>query len=431
MRVVDKVAADRRRKNRRRAKCLAAAVAAVPLLALPAVSTAGASAAAVVQSPVFDALLPSPARVLTLSLIAGGNDDDLRGVVCEQRTCVPVPYPYLDRKTGVIDFDNGLHANGSPGRQIGYGYSQGARVMSDWLNSYAGTEGAPTPEELSFVLIGNPGRKHGGSRVHLNEMTPDTDYRVLDVSRQYDLASDTPDDRTNLLAMMNAYAGFSSIHPDYESVDIYDSANYVWTEGNTTYVFVPTARLPILGFLYSIGLSGLADSLDAPLRAAIEKAYDRSYLPAKPGLPQAEAEPEPASVEPETEQAPVAAALQVSRKAQAPVDTDAASVVPGSEDSQEVSEPEAEGVDSDASLAEADLADADLADDATELSGDLDEDTVEPEADEDQAAVTTASATADSDSADSDSADPSSSADSPSSDNDTAASNQSSSDNDE
>ncbi|MCH9734305.1 MAG: PE-PPE domain-containing protein, partial [Actinomycetia bacterium] len=71
-------------------------------------------------------------------------------------------------------------------------------------------------------------------------------------------------------------------------------------------VFVPAKRLPILDPLYILGLTGLADALDAPLRAAIEKGYDRSYLPAQPGWPpEAESEaktesgPEGLSTEPE------------------------------------------------------------------------------------------------------------------------------------
>ncbi|MGB0973108.1 MAG: hypothetical protein ACPGVG_19460, partial [Mycobacterium sp.] len=137
-------------QDRRRAKCLAATIAAVPLFALPAFGTATAAeprqpalgAANSAEPQVFDALTPG-ARVLTLSLLAGGNDDDLGGIVCQDgRTCVPVPYPYLSRSVGVDDLDNALHSEGSPGHQIVYGYSQGARVASDWLNEHGGTAGA-------------------------------------------------------------------------------------------------------------------------------------------------------------------------------------------------------------------------------------------------------------------------------------------------
>lgn len=294
---------------RQRAKCLAAAVAAVPMVALPSVATTPVASAAI-----FDALPPGPARVLTLSFIEGSNDDDMQGVMCqEQRSCVPVPYPYLLRSVGVKDLDLALHDGGAVGPQIVFGYSQGARIVGDWLEEHAGTEGAPSPDELSFVLIGNPGRKHGGAHVEWGQTTPETEYKVLDVSRQYDMASDYPD-HFNLLAIANAYAGFTFVHANYEEVDLYDSANYFWTEGNTTYVFVPTKNLPLLEPLRWIGLSDLADSLNGPLKEMIEKAYDRSYLPAQPGLPpvpdpdpEPEPDPEPpAEPDPEPEPEPPA-----------------------------------------------------------------------------------------------------------------------------
>lgn len=409
MGVVSGVAHGARGRQRRRAKCLVAAIASVPLVVLPAVGTAAAA-----DAPVFDALPPGPARVLTVdTLTAGGNADDLGGVVCEApRVCTAVPYPYLNRPAGVVELDGALRTYASE-QQIVYGYSQGARVAKDWLDQYAGTEDALSPSALSFVLIGNPGRKYGGSRVGLDEMTPDTEYNVLDVSRQYDLSSDTPDNPLNLLAMINAYAGFSSIHVDYEDVDIYDPANYVWKEGNTTYVFVPTERLPILGFLYGVGLSGLADALDAPLRAQIEKAYDRSYLPAEPGLLTLEPEVEPESEQPAVETVQpqaAAAALPMSTSATTGGEDDTASSVPDdaatreeSEESQEEPVSEAEGmtveVDFDgadagvegADLTDADLAEADLGDTDLARPGDVDDDALESEAAEDRGAVAAAS----------------------------------------
>lgn len=420
MKVVDK-AAGARRRQRRRAKYLVAAAASVPVLALQAVGTAAAA-----DAPVFDALPPGPARVLTLSLIPGGNDDDLRGVVCEARTCIPVAYPYLERAAGVAELDNALR-DGLTDRQIVFGYSQGALVSTDWLEEYSGTAAVVPPSELGFVLFGNPARKYGGSRVALGDLTPATAYKVLDVSRQYDMASDAPDDSFNLLATINAWAGFSSVHPDYEDVDIYDPANYVWKEGNTTYVFVPTERLPILGFLYGVGLTGLADALDAPLRAQIEKAYDRSYLPAEPGMLPAEEElepgPEEAAEQPEQPQA-AAAALLTSRSALIQDENDTARLVPDgadtreeSEDNQDQPESEAEGmaVEVDFDGAEADLKEADLKDADPARPGDLDDEALESEADEDQGAVAAAAVSEDEDSAQSSSGTDATSSDSDSS----------------
>ncbi|WNG85170.1 PE-PPE domain-containing protein [Mycobacterium sp. ITM-2016-00317] len=279
-------------KNNRRTKWIAAmAAAATPLMVFPAV---GSATPAVAEF----SYLPEKARVLTLSLLPGGNDDDLQGEVCAaQRQCSSVPYPYLLRSQGMDLLDKALRQplpDPAQPNQIVYGYSQGARVAADWLAKYAGTEGAPSPENLSFVLIGNPGRKYGGAHVGWGQTVPDSDYAVLDVARQYDMASDFPDNPLNLLALLNVFAGFAVTHTDYEELDLYDPANYVWTEGKTTYVFVPNDKLPLLEPLRWIGLAGLAKALDGPLREMIEAGYDRSYLPAKPGLPAAPApEPEP------------------------------------------------------------------------------------------------------------------------------------------
>ncbi|WP_425004640.1 PE-PPE domain-containing protein [Mycolicibacterium sp. S3B2] len=268
-------------------------------MALPstAAGVSGASVSLLASAAEFDYFPPEPARVLTLSLIPHGNDDDLQGVMCQSpRTCEMVQNSYLSKTLAVNNLDEALR-DGTTGRQYVFAYSQGARVVSLWLQTRSQVEGAPTPDDLGFVLMGNPGRKYGGADGDWDQVIPDTDYHVIDVSRQYDAASDFPDNPFNLLALLNANAGFLFVHQDYEDVDIYDPANYVWTEGNTTYVYVPTKNLPLLEPLRWVGLSALADALNEPLKEIVERAYDRSYLPAQPGLPEPAPEPEP---EPET-----------------------------------------------------------------------------------------------------------------------------------
>ncbi|WP_374156941.1 PE-PPE domain-containing protein [Mycobacterium sp. G7A2] len=268
-------------------------------MALPATAAgvSGASVSLLASAAEFDYFPPEPARVLTLSLIPHGNDDDLQGVMCQSpRTCEMVQNSYLSKTLAVNNLDEALR-DGTTGRQYVFAYSQGARVVSLWLQTRSQVEGAPTPDDLGFVLMGNPGRKYGGADGDWDQVIPDTDYHVIDVSRQYDAASDFPDNPFNLLALLNANAGFLFVHQDYEDVDIYDPANYVWTEGNTTYVYVPTKNLPLLEPLRWVGLSALADALNEPLKEIVERAYDRSYLPAQPGLPEPAPEPEP---EPET-----------------------------------------------------------------------------------------------------------------------------------
>ncbi|RZT15703.1 PE-PPE domain-containing protein [Mycobacterium sp. BK558] len=258
---------------------LAATLAALPLvLGAPSLLTA----------PQASAALPDQLKVVTLATYPGRNSDNHGGIMCTgSRDCAPVAYPYLDRNTGAQNLQTVLEQNASGEPLVAFGYSQGAHVVGKWLKDHAGTTGAPPPESLSFVLIGNPDRKYGGTKVRLlRTTTPATDYDVIDVTRQYDRASDWPDDPMNILAFLNACAGLTSIHVNYDDVDIYDSANYVWKEGNTTYVFVPTKNIPLLEPLRKMGLNDLADKLNDPLKARIEKAYNRSYLPKSPGWPQ-------------------------------------------------------------------------------------------------------------------------------------------------
>lgn len=140
-------------------------------------------------------------------------------------------------------------------------------------------------------MIGNPTRAHGG----MYPAMPQTQYQVVDVVRQYDPVADFPADPFNLLAMLNIGAGIlSSVHLDYTDVALDDPRNTVWTEGNITYVFVPTQNLPLLTPLRLFGLGWLADELNEPLKEIVERAYDRPYLAeAEPLDPPAEPAPRP------------------------------------------------------------------------------------------------------------------------------------------
>ncbi|MDA2890673.1 PE-PPE domain-containing protein [Mycolicibacterium sp. BiH015] len=161
------------------------------------------------------------------------------------------------------------------------GFSQGATIATHWLQQSAGSAGAPAPEDLSFVLAANPKRKYGGVRSGFAEPTPHTEYDVVDIAIEYDGAADFPTDPRNLLALANALAGFAYFHiPGYNNIDLETADKLVWKEGNTTYVLIRRENLPLLEPLRMLGLDELADALNAPLKEAIDAAYDRDY----PGL---------------------------------------------------------------------------------------------------------------------------------------------------
>ncbi len=247
---------------KRTAMGFAVGAAVLPLLAV-------ASAGAATVPPV-----PSPATVLTIFPWEGSMEDELQGTLCQApNNCVPIKQSLWD-PNGLATIEATIDA--TAGTKVVFSYSEGARSVTDWLQEHADDPEAPSPDELSFVVIGNPTRAHGGSD---NEVMPQTQYQVIDISRQYDPASDFPDHPFNLLALLNSVAAFTTIHTDYEDVDMYDPTNIVWKEGNTTYVFVPTENLPLLEPLRRLGLTGLADALNGPLKEIVERGYDRSYLP--------------------------------------------------------------------------------------------------------------------------------------------------------
>lgn len=227
-------------------------------------------------------------NVLTLSPLPHRMGAALQGSMCASpNTCNPVKYSFamnvsianlakaIQAATANV-VPSGAEALPDADDVTVFALSGGAIGVSKWMAWHADEADAPSPEVLSFVLIGNPTRKYGGANRRLSAM-PATQYKVLDIARQYDPIADTPD-RFSLLAQLNLTLGFlSPLHVDYSSVDINDPGNYRWTEGNTTYILVPTENLPLLAPLRALGLKALADRLNGPLKEIIERAYIRPW----------------------------------------------------------------------------------------------------------------------------------------------------------
>lgn len=201
-------------------------------------------------------------------------------------TCEPVEYladvPVVGELSGLAALTVALWSAPSPTTVVGF--SQGAVISTEWLRGNRYNFLAPSPEDLSFVLVANPLRKYGGSRPAYDieiQPTPATRYDVLDISVEYDGVSDFPDDPFNLLAVANALVGFQYIHIfSYQDVDLENAEKLLWNDGNTTYVLIRSQNIPLLEPLRELGLGALADNLNDPLKAIIDSAYDRTY----PGL---------------------------------------------------------------------------------------------------------------------------------------------------
>ncbi len=213
--------------------------------------------------------------------------DMLQGGFCSQasgNTCDEVEYlsgvPNIGESSGLWALRAALATTAPPTMVVGF--SQGAMIATEWMLEYGETAWAPTPADLSFVLMANPQRKYGGVRpvYDIEDPTPaDNAYRVLDIAMEYDGAADVPDNLFNLLAVANAIAGFQHIHIDgYDDVDLDSSEKLVWIDGNTTYVLIRSQNIPLLQPLRNIGLDALADALNDPLKRIIDSAYDRDYV---------------------------------------------------------------------------------------------------------------------------------------------------------
>lgn len=177
-----------------------------------------------------------------------------------------------------------------------FGYSQGAIVSTKWLNDHANGKdpSAPLSSNLSFVSIGNPNRPNGGLLARMpglhipglgitfNGATTESQYKLTDVVRQYDLFADFPVDPLNVLSLLNVIADAGAVHGNYLSVNVNDSSNWVSVDANTTYIMEPAAHLPLLqplrnfAALHGRTQTPLIDAIEPILRYFVELGYDRT-----------------------------------------------------------------------------------------------------------------------------------------------------------
>ena len=255
--------------------------------------------------------------------------------------CTPEPVPYIAQfwpfpwegwggltgakldvsvASGVAQLNSDIIGTYPPSAQdpiVIFGYSQGATVASREKAILSKLSPADQAN-IDFVLIGNPNRPNGGlfERLAMFGTVPildatfglptptDTDMSTVDIAFQYDGVADFPLYPINLLADLNAIAGFWYTHGSYLAPDgrnptelpngltpeeldaaIADPANQQHTPGSdTTYVLIPTPNLPLLQPLRDFAAATQTEFLFTPLisliqpvlRVLIETGYDRS-----------------------------------------------------------------------------------------------------------------------------------------------------------
>ena len=193
---------------------------------------------------------------------------------------------------GVVNLNQAMNAQPVGESMVVFGYSQSARIASIQKGNLAAA-GSTLP--VSFVLIGNPNRPNGGilqrfegltvpfAGITFDGATPtNTDFKTVDVTRQYDGWSDFPNNPLNPFATANAVAGIHYLHGDYQSVGLGDGL-YQGAYGDTDYYMIPSQRLPLLMPLTEAGVpSPIVTILDAPARVLVEAGYDRTVSPGAP-----------------------------------------------------------------------------------------------------------------------------------------------------
>ncbi|WP_052956804.1 PE-PPE domain-containing protein [Mycolicibacter heraklionensis] len=152
----------------------------------------------------------------------------------------------------------------------------------------------PSADALGFVLLVDPNNPNGGLFARYPDLAfpalgvtfngatpPDTIYPTAVYTLEYDGASDYPQYPINILADLNAIAGFLFVHPTAGNLTPEQIASAIELPTDpaygtaTTYYMVPTENLPLLEPLRALPIIGnpLADLIQPDLRVLVNLGY--------------------------------------------------------------------------------------------------------------------------------------------------------------
>lgn len=162
--------------------------------------------------------------------------------------------------------------------------SQGAPAIPEVLRRLMDDPDRPLPSELTAMVYSYPVPLVfllGGVRY---VPFPETPYDVLNIRAEYDGLSDFPDNWFNILAVVNAIMGGAELHVDRAFFDVRTQpTKFVEVtnrlNGTTTYVLIPTPRLPLLTPWAEAGFSpAFLEFMDALLRPIVDSAHLRPRM---------------------------------------------------------------------------------------------------------------------------------------------------------
>ncbi|QZT64965.1 PE-PPE domain-containing protein [Mycolicibacterium austroafricanum] len=168
------------------------------------------------------------------------------------------------------------------------GMSGGSLVVDETMRRLLQNPGeAPTPADLTFVIIADSSRQQFINRIKYSsrldytyQPAPDTQYDVIVVTGEYDGFADFPDRWWNFTAVLNAYAGVLTEHipTAFADLDEVPSENITITVngvgGTTTHYLVPAKTLPLVKLFPGL------KAREAELKRQIDSAYKRNDVTA-------------------------------------------------------------------------------------------------------------------------------------------------------